>query len=63
MDSTVKTPDGVGTVCEIAPLTGMIKVKLKDTDGLPKSYHRDNVKELSRPHRKEKNEDKDTESE
>ena len=59
VDSTVKTPDGIGTVCETAPLTGMIKVKLKDTEGLPKSYHRDNVKVLSRPHRKEKNDEKD----
>ncbi len=63
VDSVVKTADGVGTVCEIAPLTGMIKVKLKDTEGLPKSYHRDSVKVLSRPKRNEKQEEKDEEME
>ncbi len=63
IDSVVKTSDGVGTVCEIAPLTGMIKVKLNDTEGLPKSYHRDSVKVLSCPQRKEKQEDKDEEIE
>lgn len=63
VDSVVKTTDGVGTVCESAPLTGMIKVKLNDTDAMPKSYHRDAVKVLSRPHRKEKNEDKNTSAE
>ncbi len=63
VDSVVKTADGVGTVCEIAPLTGMIKVKLKDTEGLPRSYHRDTVKVISRPQRKEKQEEKDDETE
>ena len=63
VDSVVKTPDGVGTVCETAPLTGMLKVRLKENEGLPKSYHRDNVKVLSRPHRKEKNDEKDAETE
>ncbi len=46
VDSTVKTPDGVGQVTEIAPLTGMIKVKIDESI---KSYHRDNVKVLSMP--------------
>lgn len=46
VDSTVKTPDGVGQVTEIAPLTGMIKVKIDESI---KSYHRDNVKVLSLP--------------
>ena len=48
VDSVVKTPDGVGTVCETSPLLGMIKVRLNDSDGLPKPYHRDNVKVLER---------------
>lgn len=47
-DAVVKTPDGIGTVCETSPLTGMIKVKLNDSDGLPKPYHRDAVQVLSR---------------
>lgn len=46
VDSTVKTADGVGQVTEIAPLTGMIKVKI---DEAVKSYHRDDVKLLSMP--------------
>ena len=44
VDSTVKTKDGVGTVTEISPLSGMIKVKLDEkSDSAPKSYHRDEV--------------------
>ena len=43
VDSTVKTRDGVGTVTEISPLTGYIKVKLGDDI---KPYHRDDVKLL-----------------
>ena len=44
VESTVKTEDGIGTVTEISPLSGMIKVRLADKpDTPPKSYHRDNV--------------------
>ena len=59
VDSVVKTPDGVGVVVETAPLRGLIKVKLKDTDGAPIQIHRDQVKVLSRPNRK--NDDGDDE--
>ncbi len=41
VDSTVKTADGVGTVVEISPLTGYIKVRLQDNNVKP--YHRDDV--------------------
>ena len=51
VDATVKTQDGVGQVTEIAPLTGMIKVKIDDNI---KQYHRDNVKILSMPKGKNK---------
>lgn len=45
VDSTVKTPDGVGTVTETHPLTGYIKVKFTEKDGESvKPYHRDDVK-------------------
>ena len=54
VDSTVKTNDGVGQVIEIAPLTGMIKVKIDDS---VKSYHRDDVKLLSLPKGKGKKEE------
>ncbi len=48
VDSVVETPDGVGTVCETFPLLGNIKVRLQGADGLPKVYHRDNVRVLNR---------------
>lgn len=51
VDATVKTPDGVGQVTEIAPLTGMIKVKIDESI---KAYHRDSVKILSMPKGKNK---------
>ena len=45
VDSTVKTPDGVGTVTEIHPLTGYIKVRIGNKDDqVIKPYHRDDVK-------------------
>ena len=40
VDSTVKTADGVGTVTEISPLTGFIKVRIRED---VKPYHRDDV--------------------
>ena len=50
VDSVVKTPDGVGTVIEISPLLGNVKVRLQDNpDVMPKTYKRDDVKVLSRP--------------
>ena len=54
VDSTVKTPEGVGTVTEISPLTGFIKVKLGDNI---KPFHRDLVTVLSRGHRENPNAD------
>jgi len=64
VDSVVKTPDGVGTVCEISPITGIIKVKLKDADPpVPKAYHRDTVTVISRPKRGEKEETEDAKEE
>lgn len=44
VDSTVKTPDGIGTVIESRPLSGNIKVKLNGKEEAPKIYHRDDVK-------------------
>ena len=44
IDSQVKTPDGIGTVVEMSPLVGKIKVRLDDKpDQPPKQYHRDEV--------------------
>lgn len=54
LESVVKTPDGIGTVTEVIPLAGNIKVRLKDQpDVAPKLYHRDSVKVISRPKAKE----------
>ena len=48
VDSTVRTPDGVGTVTEMHPLTGFIKVRIGSGDEQTiKPYHRDNVKILT----------------
>ena len=49
VDSTVKTPDGIGTVTEINPLAGTVKVRLADKpDTPPKAYHRDNLTVISK---------------
>ena len=57
VDATVKTPDGVGVVVEINPLNQTIKVKIDETI---KTYHRDSVKILSMPKKKQaQNDDAD----
>ena len=44
VDTLVRTVDGVGTVTEISPLQGTIKVRLAATpEVMPKSYKRDEV--------------------
>ena len=54
VESKVKTPDGVGIVTESMPLAGKIKVRLDEHPGVaPKTFHRDEVKVISRPERKE----------
>lgn len=56
VDSIVKTPDGIGTVTEISPLAGNVKVRLRDNpDVMPKIYKRDDVKLISRPANNEEN--------
>lgn len=45
VDTTVKTPDGVGVVIESHPLSGNLKVRLGDKDETTiKVFHRDSVK-------------------
>ena len=57
VDSTVKTPDGIGTVTEMNPLAATVKVKLKDKpDSAPVLYKRDNITLISCPSKKEDNE-------
>ena len=49
VESTVKTPDGIGTVTEISPLQGTIKVRLSDKPDIqPKTYHRKDVTVISK---------------
>ena len=49
IDSTVKTPDGIGTVTEMSPLQGTIKVRLADKpDTQPKTYNRKDVTVISK---------------
>ncbi len=49
-DSVVDTPDGRGTVIDIFPISGNLKVKLNDKqDVAPKNYHMSTVKVISVP--------------
>ena len=49
LDSTVNTPDGVGTVIGMSPLAGTVRVLLKNTpDTPPKQYRREEVSVLGR---------------
>ncbi|MBE6633369.1 MAG: stage 0 sporulation protein [Ruminococcaceae bacterium] len=49
-DATVKTPDGIGTVASVAPMTGMIKVVLKkDNETVVKQFRKDEITVLEKP--------------
>ena len=49
VDSTVNTPDGVGTVIGMSPLAGTVRVLLKNApDTPPKQYRREEVTVLGR---------------
>ncbi|MBR6677012.1 MAG: stage 0 sporulation family protein [Clostridia bacterium] len=55
LESKVSTPDGIGFVKEIAPLSGMCKVLIRDKNGdMLKSFHRDNLTVLSKGEPKKK---------
>ena len=44
MDQTVSTPDGDGTVIEVQPLVGFVRVRFTDKPEIPpKVFHRDDV--------------------
>ena len=50
VDSVVETPEGKGTVIEISPLAGTVKVRIESNqESCVKSFHRDLCKVLSRP--------------
>lgn len=49
VDTLVRTVDGIGTVCEISPLAGTVKVRLSaQPDVPPKSYKREELKILKK---------------
>lgn len=49
VDSKVSTPDGIGYVKEISPLTGFCRVIIPDKNGeIIKSFHRDDLKVLDK---------------
>lgn len=54
--STVKTPDGVGTVTDANFISGNLLVRINDSEAAPVKYHRDKVKLISR-RRPKQNED------
>ncbi len=58
--STVKTPDGIGTVTEVNLVSGNLFVRLNDSEAAPVKYHRDNVKRIhsdKKPFKKPSKED------
>lgn len=49
LGSVVRTSDGTGTVTELSPITGCVKVRLNDSqDSMPKLYHKNDVTVLRR---------------
>lgn len=58
VDSLVETPDGKGYVCDLVPLSGIVKVKFKyNDDEIIKFYDKDNIKVLNSPKKSEKDTD------
>lgn len=53
--STVKTPDGVGTVVDSNPISGNLFVRLNDSEAAPIKIHRDNVKPIGHYKNQKKN--------
>lgn len=55
--STVKTPDGIGTVTDSNLVTGNLFVKLNDSEAMPIKIHRDKVERIStkKPQKNETN--------
>ena len=57
LDSEVMTADGAGTVCEVNPLAGLVKVRLFEQQTI-KQYSRDDVKQISKKNNAGEPEDK-----
>ncbi len=64
VDSLVTTRDGKGTVAEVSPLTGFVRVKYVDRDTVTfRSYHVDDIKVVAPPKKGPKNFKDDDEEE
>lgn len=61
LDSEVVTPDGIGTVCEINPLAGLVKVRLFEAQTV-KQYSRDDVKQTEKKSGSNETEDKSSDN-
>lgn len=57
--ATVRTPDGLGTVTEISPLVGTVKVRLSATpETPPKAYRREELVQLKKKQEKQDKQEK-----
>lgn len=57
--ATVRTPDGLGTVTEISPLVGTVKVRLSATPEVPpKAYRREDLVQLKKKQDKQEKQEK-----
>lgn len=64
IDSYVETPDGNGTVCELVPLAGIVKVRLSGTDQtVIRQYPAESIKVLVAKASKSKDEEETDETE
>ena len=52
--STVKTPDGLGTVTDVNLVSGNLYVKLHDSEAMPIKIHRDKVERVHTPKKPQK---------
>lgn len=64
IDSVVTTRDGKGTVSEVSPLTGFVRVKYVDRDTVTfRSYHVDDIKIVATQKKTSQNEEKENNKE
>lgn len=54
MDALVETPDGKGIVCELSPLTGLVKVRFPDEHQMIRVYVNDQVKVIASTKKEQK---------
>lgn len=54
MDALVETPDGRGIVCELSPLTGLVKVRFANDHQMIKAYVKDDIKVIASSKKEQK---------